>query len=152
MNFRFHYFSDKNGVITGKMGSHNFATQLEERAFEDRDSAGSPAIVNGEALLSFGSLGALREVFGDGFVAFLENADPEPLIFFQSGKNRCSFFNANQNQQWVERNGSEGIGGHAAHRTGSALDGDNGDSRCEMAERLAKLMRSEQWRFHLWSF
>ena len=152
MNLCFRHFPDKNRVIACEMGGYNFATQLEERAFEDGDSAGSPAIVNGQALFCLGALRAFGEVFGDGFVAFLQHADTEPFFLFQHGKNGRALFDANQNQQGVERNGSEGIGGHAAHGTGSALDGYNGDSRGEMAESFSKLMGTEWQRFHVGSF
>ena len=152
MNFCFQHFPDENGVIAGDVRSRNFTAQLEERAFENRDAAGSPAVVNGQALFCLCSLRAFGEVFGDGFVAFLEHADAELFFLFQYGENRRALLDANQNQQRVEGNGREGIGSHAAYRAGSALYGDDGDSRCEMAESLSKLMRSKRRRFHLWSF
>src|SRR2546428_7397794 len=152
MDFGFHHFPDKNRVIAGEMRSHDFTAQLEERAFEYGNSAGSPAIVNGQALLGFSTLLAFGEVFGDGFVAFLQYAHTEPFFLFKHGKNGRALFDANQNQQGVERNGSEGIGGHPAYGAGSALDGYNGHTRGEMAESLSKLLGVERWRFHVLSF
>src|SRR5229473_3072236 len=122
MNFGFRHFPDKNRVITCDMGSHNFAAQLEERAFQYGDSAGSPAIMNGQALLGLGALRTFGEVLRDGFVTFLQHADAELFFLFHHRKNCRALFDTNQNQQGVERNGSEGIGGHPAHGAGSAFD------------------------------
>src|SRR5260370_35379639 len=105
--------------------------------------------MNRQALLGLGALRAFRKVFGDGFVALLEHADAELFFLFQHGKNRRALFDANQNQQGVERNGSEGIGGHPAHEAGSRLDGYNGDSRGEITTCLSKMMGLETWRVHL---
>src|SRR5258708_35276571 len=151
VDFGFNHFSDKNGVIAGKMRSRDFATQLEKRAFQYGNSAGSPAIMNGQALLGLGTRHAFREVFGHGFVTFLQHADAELFFLFQHGKNCRALFDTDQNQQGIERNRSEGIGGHPAHGAGSALDGYNGDACGEMSESFSQLMRGESWRFHVLS-
>src|SRR6267378_1145058 len=113
VNFGIVDFRNKNRVIAGEMRGHGAATQLEQRIFQDGKPARGPRVADREALFSFRAVHATSEIFGDGLLSGFEDANAEAFFLLQERKDFRAVVNANENQQGVERNGGEGVGGHA---------------------------------------
>ena len=43
----------------------------------------------------------------------LQNVDAEKAVLFEKRQEMAALVHANESQEWVERDGSEGVGGHA---------------------------------------
>jgi len=56
----------------------------------------------------------------------------------------AALVNADKNQERVEGDGCEGIGGHAVGLAGSARGGYDGDAGGELPERVAKVSCGER--------
>ena len=149
VNFRIVDFRDKNRVIAGGMRGHGAAAQLEQRVFQDRKPARGSGVADGEALFGFRAVHAASKIFGDGLLAGFEHADAEMFFLLQERKDFRAVVDANENQQGVERNGGEGVGGHALNFSGLALDGDDGHAGGKLAERFAKFQGCEGRHSHL---
>ncbi len=58
-------FADEDGVIAGRVFSDDGACQFGKPAFQERDSAGCPAIPNAQPSVFFRGLLDFREIFGE---------------------------------------------------------------------------------------
>jgi len=152
VNFGVVHFPQENRVIARKMRGYDSAAQLKQRIFKDRQAARRSGEVDGEALFGFGAVHASRKIFGDGLLPGFEHADAEAFFLLEEGKDFGAVVNANENQQRVERNGGEGVGGHALNFSGLALDSDDSNTGGELAKRFAKFRGRERRRCHLGSF
>ena len=121
-------FADEDGVVAGGMFGDDFTREVSERVVQKRDAGWGPVETNAQTLFHFRSLFALCEMVGKGFLAFAENADAKAALGFQEREQPGILINANENQQGVERNGSEGVGGHAVNAAGFPLNRDNRDA------------------------
>ena len=126
MNRRVFHFPDKNGVVASDMRCDDIASQVKECAFQNGNAARRPTIANGQALLGMRGLFALGEVFGDSFLALLEDADAEALFLVKQREHFGALVDTDENQQGVKRNRSEGICGHAVNQARLALSCDHG--------------------------
>jgi len=126
MSFRIVDFRDKNRMIAGGMRGHGAAAQLEQRVFQDREPARGSGVADGEALFGFGAVHSASKIFGDGLLPGFEDANAEAFFLLEERKDFRAVVDANENQQGIERNGGEGVGGHALNFSGLALDGDHG--------------------------
>src|ERR1700730_6621595 len=149
VNLRIVDFRDKNRVIAAWMSGHSAATQLEQGIFQDRKAARGSGVTDGEALFGFRAVHAASKIFGDSLLPGFEHADPKAFFLLEERKDFRAVVDANQNQQWLERNGSEGVGGHILNFSGLALDGDDGDAGGKLAERFAKFQGGERRGGHL---
>ena len=152
VNFGVVHFPQENCVITGKMRGYDSAAQLKQRILKDWKPIWRSGEVDGEALFGFGAMHSSGKIFGDGLLAGLQDADAEAFFLLKEGKDFGAVVNANENQQRVERNGGEGVGGHALNFSGLALDSDDSDTGGELAKRFAKFRGRERRRCHLGSF
>ena len=149
VNFGIVDFRDKNCVIAGEMRGHCAATQLEQGVFQNRKPARGFGVADGEALFGFGAVHSPSKIFGDGLLPGFEHAHAEALFLLQEWKDFRAVVDANKNQRGVERNGREGVGGHALNFPGLALDGDDGHAGGKLAERFAKFQGGERRGGHL---
>jgi hypothetical protein len=149
VNFRIVDFCDKDRVVAGRMRGHGGAAQLEQRVFQDRKPARSSRVADGEAFFGFRTVHAAGKIFGDGLLPGFEHAYAEAFFLLQERKDFRAVVDANENQQGVERNRGEGVGGHALNFSGLALDGDDGHPSGKLAERFAKFQGAERGGCHL---
>ena len=91
-----------------------------------------------KAGFGFGSLFSLGEMLGERLLALPQNADAEAAVRFQEGKKTGIVIHADEDEQRVQRNRGEGVGGHAVNLAGFAFDGDDGDAGGEGAGDAAK--------------
>ena len=138
LDFRVQHFPDENGVVARRMRRTQLATHLEECVLEHASPAGRTPEMDAQPVLRFGAVHALCEIFGNGLLILLEDADAELLFLFEHGEDFRAVVHANQNQHGMERNGSEGISGHAVNLARLALDSDDGDAGGKMAEGFAE--------------
>jgi len=139
-------------VVAGDVRGYDAADDLGEGVFEERDAGLRPAKVNVELCFGLRCLISLREVDGKGLLVFLQNVDAEGAVLFEKRQEMAALVNADKNQERVEGDGSEGIGGHAIGLAGSASDGDDGDASCELAERVAEVSCGKRSGGHVRSF
>ena len=92
---------------------------------------------------------AASKIFGNGLLPGFEDANAEAFFLLEERKDFRAVVNANENQQGVERNGGEGVGGHALDFAGLALDGDDGHAGGKLAECFAKFQGGERGGCHL---
>src|ERR1700757_2426064 len=126
-------FAEEDGVIAGGMFGDDVAGQFGEGAIEERNAAGGPAIANAEASMLFRGLFEFGEILGEGLLPFAQNADAEAALGFEVGEKPGVMADAGEDQKRFERNGSEGIGGHAVDKSGFALSSNYGDACCKCA-------------------
>jgi hypothetical protein len=142
------HFTYENGVIAGHVLSDNVAAEVGEGVLEKRDARSGPAEANVQASFGFGGRIGPGEIFGDFLLILLENADAKAALRFQEGKQAGFLINADQDKQWVERDGGEGVRGHAMDLPGSAFRGDDGNAGGKAAHDAAKEIRGERSRGH----
>ena len=133
MAFHAFDFAEEDGVIAGGVFGDDVAGQFGEGAIEERNAAGGPAIANAEASMLFRGLFEFGEILGEGLLPFAQNADAEAALGFEVGEKPGVMADAGEDQKRFERNGSEGIGGHAVHHARIAFHGDHGDACCKCA-------------------
>ena len=136
--FHAFYFTDEDGVIACRVFTYNVARQLGQRAFQQWDSAGGPPITNAQTGMFFWGLFDFREILGERLLASAKNADAEAAMRFQEGEKPGVVIHANENEKRIQRNRSEGIGGHAMHPSRRALNRNYSDARSKCAGYPAK--------------
>ena len=145
-------FPQKNSVVAGDVGGYDAADDLGEGVFEEGDAGVRPAKANVERCFGFRCLISLREVDGKGLLVFLQDVDAEGAVLFEKRQEMAALVNADKNEERVEGDGCEGIGGHAVGLAGSARGGDDGDAGCELAERVAEVSCGKRSGGHVRSF
>ena len=73
----------------------------------------------------------------------LQDIYAEPSLYFQIRKHSGVLIDADQDEQRIERNRSEGIGGHAMNVAGLPLDGNYGYARRKVSHNAAELLGSQ---------
>jgi len=136
-------FADEDGVIAGGMFRDEIAGEMGQRPFQQRNTALCPLKTDAQLLLDFGSLFAFREMLGEGLLAFAENADAKAALRFEERQKASIVGHANEDQKRLERDRSEGVGGHAMNAAGFAFDGDDGDAGGESARDTTEKGRIE---------
>ena len=131
-------FAEEDGVIAGGVFSDDVAGEFGEGAVQKRNPAGRPLIGNAEASIFFGRLVALSEMLGEGLLSCTKNSYAEAALRFEKRKQPGFVRDADENEKRIERDGGEGICGHAVDHAGVAFDGDYGDSSGEGARDSAK--------------
>ena len=144
MAFHAFDFAEEDGVIASGVFGDDVAGQFGEGAIEERNAAGGPAIANAEASMLFRGLFEFGEILGEGLLPFAQDADAEAALGFEVGEKPGVVADAGEDQKGFERNGREGIGGHAVHKSGFALSCDYGDACGEGARDSAKRYRIER--------
>lgn len=119
-------------MVAGDVGGHDAADDLGEGVFEEGDAGWRPAKANVELCFGVRCLIRLREVDGKGLLVFLQNVDAEGAVLFEKRKEMAALVDADKNEERVEGDGCEGIGGHAVGLAGSARGGDDGDAGGEL--------------------
>lgn len=138
VHFRVLHFSDKDGVVAGQMRGNQLATHLEKSAIDDVSAAGRPPEMDAQPLFRCEAVFAFCEVFGDGLLILFQDADAEQFFPLKQRMHFRALIHADQHQHGIERDGGEGVGGHAVDFAGLALDGDDGDAGGEMTEGFAE--------------
>lgn len=64
----------------------------------------------------------------------------------------AALIDANKNEERVEGDGSERIGGHSVSVAGAALNGDDGNTRSELGERVPEVGGGQRSGRHIRSF
>ena len=131
-------------MIAGGVFGDDVAGEFGEGAIEERNATGGPAIANAEAGMLFRGLFEFGEILGERLLVFAENADAEAALGFEVGEKPGVVANAGEDQKWLERNGSEGIGGHAVDEARCTLSCDYGNAGGEGARDSAKGYRIER--------
>jgi len=131
-------FAEKDGVIAGRVFSDDVACEFGARVVKQRNSTRGSAIKNAQAGMFFRGLFDFREIFGDRLLASTKNADTEAAPQFREGKKPGVVIHADENKKRIQRNGGEGIGGHAMHQSGGALNRNYSDARGKGARHSAK--------------
>src|SRR5450755_3122855 len=91
-----------------------------------------------EAIFHVFVLAWLREKFGDGLLMFFEDAHAETLLFEEIWEHQRFLVYADQDQQRIQGDRGEGIGGHAVNFAGLVLNADDRYAGGELAEGLAE--------------
>ncbi len=151
-HFRGFDFRDEDSMVAGEVRTAYFAVEMKQHIFENGDAVGKPTVGDAEFALFLAGLLSLREVFGDGFLALPKNADAEPACFRQQGVHLCAQVNAHEDQERIERDGSERVGRHTVNKARFAFDGDDGDASGEVTERAAKVRGGERRSGHRQDF
>ena len=138
VHFRVLYFPDKDRMVAGNVRANDPAIHLKKCVIDDGSAAGRLPKMDAEPLFGFAAVFAFCEVFGNGFLTCFEDADAKMFFLFEQREHFRAVVDANENQHGIERDGSEGIGGHAVDLAGLALDGNHGDAGGEMAEGFAE--------------
>ncbi len=100
-------------MVAGDVGGCNAADDLGDGVFEERDAGGRPTITDAERSFGLGGLLGLREVDGKGLLMLLQNVDAEETVLFEKREEMAALVYADESEEWVEGDGSEGVGGHA---------------------------------------
>jgi len=132
------YFAEEDGVIAGRVFGDYVAGEFGEGAVQKRNPAGRPLIRNAEASIFFGRLVTFSEMFGEGLLSRTKNGDAKAALRFQKREQPGVMRDADENEKRIERDGGEGIGGHAVDYTGIAFDRYYGDAGDEGASDSAK--------------
>jgi hypothetical protein len=152
VHFRVVHFPDKNRVVTRNVRRDQVAAHLKKRALDNGGAAACLPKMDAQALFRFAAMFAFCEVFGNGFLPCFEDTDTETFFLFKKMQHFRAMVNADENQHGIERDGREGVGGHAMNLPGLALNGNHGDAGGEMAEGFAEF-GLRKWRsWHLASF
>lgn len=131
-------------MVAGDVRGYDAADDLGEGVFEERDAGLRPAKANVELCFGFRCLISLREVDGKGLLVFLQDVDAEGAVLFEKRQEMAALVDADKNEERVEGDGCEGIGGHAVGLAGSARGSDNGDTGGKLAERVAEVSCGER--------
>ena len=131
-------FAEEDGVIAGGVFGDDVAGEFGERAIEQRNAAGGPAIANAEAGMLFRRLFKFCEILGERLLVFAQDADAEAALRFQEGEKPGVMADTGEDKKRFERNRREGIGGHAVDQARCTLSCDYGDSGGEGARDSAK--------------
>jgi len=141
-------FANENGVVTGRMLTYNVAGKMCERIMEQGNAGWRPVEADAQTRLCFRSLLALGKVLGEGFLPFAEDADAKTALGFKKGKKPRVLIYADENEKRVERDRSEGVGGHAVNLAGFALNSDDGDAGRERTGYAPKHRRAGRGNGH----
>ena len=118
------------------------ATRLQVRWARASSNRGTPLGVQRKRmpswLIEFRRLIGFREMLGERLLVFAKNADAEPALRFQEGKQAGVLIHADENQRRIQGDRGEGIGGHAVDFAGSAFDGDDRDAGGKSAGHATK--------------
>lgn len=131
-------FAEEDGVIAAGVFSDDVAGEFGECAVQERNTAGGPLIGNAEARIFFGRLVTLSEMLGEGLLSGTKNSDAEAALHFEKRKQLGFVRNADENEKRIERDGGEGVCGHAVDHAGVAFDGNHGDACGKGASDSAK--------------
>jgi len=94
----------------------------------------------------------LDDLLRDSLLVILQDVDAEKAVLFEERQEMAALVDADEGEERVQGDGSEGIGGHPVSIAGSASDGDYGDAGGELAERVAKVCCGERSGCHIRSF
>ena len=130
-------------MIACDVGGDNVAGHVDEYVLDERNAAGRPAKAHAESgFCIFGLLG-LGEEFGELLLTGFEDVDAELAALIEDGEHLCAFGNADEDEERFERDGGEGVGGHAVDAARRAFRGDDGDAGGEVCAALTKLDGSD---------
>ena len=138
VHFRVVYFPDKDRVVAGQMRGDDFASHLKKRAIDDGSTIGRRSKMDAQPLLCFAAVFAFCEVFGNSFLTCFEDANAKMFFLFQEWEHFRAVVDANEDEHGIERDGGEGVGGHAVDLPGLALNGNDGDAGGEVAQGFAE--------------
>ena len=136
--FHAFYFAEEDGVIACGMFGDDVAGEFGEAAIEERNAAGGPAIANAEAGMLFRGLFEFGEILGECLLVFAQDADAKAALRFQEREKPGFVIYADENEKRIQRDRSEGIGGHAMHKSRAALSCNDGDAGGKRARYSAK--------------
>src|SRR4029077_9340479 len=128
------------------------AAHPEKRPIDNGGAAARLPKMDAQPLFRFAAVFAFCEVFGKGLLPRFEDADTETFFLFEKTQHLGALVDANENQHGLERDGGEGVGGHAVDLAGLALNGNDGDAGGEMAEGFAEFGLGERRSWHMASF
>jgi len=131
-------------VVTGFVFGYNATGDLCKGVCEKRNSAGGPCKADPELRFESRILLRLGEIFGDCPLRGLQNVDGETTLGFEIGKQARVVIDADEHEQGIERDGSEGIGGHAVNLAGFAFDGDDGYTGSKAAHDSTEMLRRQR--------
>jgi len=141
-------FSKKNGVIAGHVGGDNVAGHLHQCVVKKGYAAGSPAKADAESGFGVVGLLGLREEFGNALLARFEDADAEAAALIEDREHLRALGDAYEREKWFERDGGEGVCGHAMDAAGGTLGGDDGNAGGEIAASVAEFDGSQRGGSH----
>ena len=110
--------SNKNCVVAGILRAMQPALEIRQRAIEHRRAVGGaievrPRLPLGMAMV----LGRARVVFGNDALVLRQHIHSKALPGMQVSVGAGTMVHANQHQRRIERNRTEGVGGHAVYCT-----------------------------------
>ena len=126
-------FAEEDGVIAGGIFRDEIASEMREGAFQKRDARFRPLKTDAQLIFDFGGLLAFREMLGESLLMLAKDADAKAPLRFEEGEQAGVVGNTHEDEERLQRDRREGIGGHAMDAAGFALDGDDGDTRGEGA-------------------
>lgn len=139
-------------MVARDVGGDYPANDLCDGVFEKRNAGGRPAKTDAKTGFGLGSLFGLGEVNRDSLLMFLQNADAKKTVLFEKREEMAALIHANKREERVERDGREGIGGHAIGRAGGPSDGDDGNAGCEVGASLSEVGGGKRSGSHVRSF
>lgn len=139
-------------MVPCDVGGDNPTNDLCNGVFEERYAVLRPTIADAELGFRFRGLFRLRKINRQRLLLFLQDADAEEAVLFEKRQEMATLVHANKCQERVERDRCERVGSHPVSLARSSRGGDDSDACSEMAERVAKVRRSERSGCHIRSF
>ncbi len=134
---------EEEGVIAGRMLGDDVAGEVREGILEERNAGIGVTKSYAEASGGFRVLNGLGEMLGDRLLGIAKYVDAEAVLFADVGEHARVVIDADENEQRIERDRGEGIGGHAVDEAGLALDGDDGDAGGKVPDDATEQLRGK---------
>ena len=136
--FHAFHFAEEDGVIPGWVLTDYVTGKFGQRAVQQGNSGGGPAITDAQEGVLFRGLFGLGEILGKRLLPFAKNTDAKAALRFKKREKSGIVIHTDENKKRIQRNRSEGVGGHAVYHTRIALDGNHGNARGKRARHSAK--------------
>ena len=139
------HFGDEDGVIAGILRRVQTAFQVGERSVQNGGAVGGTVEARAErGGIELIAVGAGVKI-GNRLLIGSQHIYSETLLRVEMRMRAGFIIDADQDEQRIERDGAEGVGGHAVNLA-VKVDGDDGDSGGEAAQGAAKLGGRERMR------
>lgn len=140
--------SNKYCVVARQIACRDVAFHLHQRVIEKRDAMRRPAETDAKGLLIGFGLFRLRKKTRKSSLIRPEQVHAEAPPFVKQDEHLRVFRDTDEEERRFQRDGSQGIGGHAMHEARGALDGDHGDAGGEMTEGATEIRGGQGSRGH----
>jgi hypothetical protein len=131
-------FGNKNGVVSGNIGSNDIAGEMGKCVFKQRDACRGPLEANTEAGFLGRILFRFCKVFGDLLLRILQDVHAEAALGVEIGQKEGVVIDTDKDEKRIERNRSEGICSHPMDLARFSFDSEHRNAGGETAHHAAE--------------